>query len=246
MTRVSIELVPRSSESLEADLATVRARLPSVTTINVPDLLRFDLRSWDACALARRHFERAIPHVRAMDFTPKQAPALLERLEQRDLTEVLVVRGDPPQDMSHRVHPTTSAELIQSLKTLAPGLRVFAAFDPYRGGLRNELDGVREKLAAGADGFFSQPMFDLRLMEICAEQLAGHDVYWGISPVVRTGSRRYWEVKNRAFFPADFEPTLAWNRSFAARCIDWARAGDHDLYFMPIRLDVAEYLEGLL
>jgi len=246
MPRVSLELVPRSVESLEADLALVRERLPSVKTVNIPDLMRFDLRSWDACALARRTFDRAIPHLRSMDFAPKQAGSLLERLERRGLTEVLVVRGDPPQDMARHVHPTTSAELIRALKALAPGLRVYAAFDPYRRDLRSELDDVKEKRAAGADGFFSQPMFDLRLMDLCSEQLAGYDVYWGLSPVLRAGSRRYWEVKNRAFFPADFEPTLAWNRAFAVRCIDWARAGDHDLYFMPIRLDVAEYLEGLL
>ena len=60
MPRVSIELVPRNVESLEADLALVRERLPAVTTINIPDLLRFELRSWDACALARRDFKRAI------------------------------------------------------------------------------------------------------------------------------------------------------------------------------------------
>jgi len=246
MTRISLELVPRSRESLAADLAQVRDRLPSIDTVNVPDLLRFELRSWDACALAMQSVGRTIPHVRAMDFAPKQAPTLLGLLEACGLREVLVVRGDPPQDMTHRVHPTTSADLIRSLKEHAPSLRVYAAFDPYRHGLRSELDGVREKLEAGADGFFSQPLFDLRLMEICAEQLAGHEVYWGLAPVVRASSQRYWEVKNRAFFPGNFEPTLAWNRRFAARCLDWARAGDHDLYFMPIKVDVADYLEGLL
>ena len=79
MSRVSIELVPRSVESLEADLVRVRQRLPSVDTLNIPDLLRFDLRSWDACAIARGEFERAIPHVRAMDFAARSAPELIER-----------------------------------------------------------------------------------------------------------------------------------------------------------------------
>ena len=244
--RISVELVPRDVASLDADLALVRERLAAVDTVNIPDLLKFDLRSWDACAQARAAgLDRAIPHVRAMDLPAKQAPELAERLAARGLTEVLVVRGDPPQDMARRVHPTTSAELIRALKEVAPALRVYAAFDPYREGLRSELDGVREKLDAGADGFFSQPLFDLRFLDICAEQLAGRDVYWGIAPVVRTSSRRYWEVKNRAFFPADFEPTLAWNRRFAARALDWAREGSHALYFMPIRVDVAAYLEGL-
>ena len=93
---------------------------------------------------------------------------------------------------------------------------------------------------------FSQPLFDLRLIEICAEQLAGHEVYWGVAPVLRAGSRRYWEVKNRAFFPADFEPTQKWNQRFAREALAWVRERGTHLYFMPIRADLGSYLAGFL
>ncbi len=155
MTEVSIELVPRSLASLDAELRTVAEQFPSVRTVNVPDLLRFPLRSWDACAHARHVVPTAIPHLRAMDF--------------------------------------------------APG-RTFV---------------LREKLAS-------------------------ERVFWGISPVVGARTRAWWETKNHAFFPAAFEPTLAWSRDFAARALDWARGADTNLYFMPIRVDLATWLGGIL
>ena len=248
---ISVELVPRSLDSVEAELATIRTQLPGVAAVNIPDLLKFETRSWDACAaaLAAGGVERAIPHVRAMDFRVRDAFALAERLRDRGLREVLVVRGDPPQDMQRPVHPTRSAELVRELRRIDPGLRIHAAFDPYRDGLRSAFEDVAEKLDAGADGFFTQPLFDLRLVEMCAEQFAeagGPEVYWGVAPVVRAASRRYWEVKNRAVFPRGFEPTLDWNRGFAKECVAWAEHSEQSLYFMPIRVDLLAYLGGIL
>ena len=68
MAHISIELVPRSKEALCAEIDFIRQELSSVGMVNVPDLLRFDLRSWDACELARERVPRAVPHLRAMDF----------------------------------------------------------------------------------------------------------------------------------------------------------------------------------
>lgn len=248
---ISIELVPRSTESIEAELNVIRDKFPRVSAVNIPDLLKFETRSWDGCAaaLVSGAVRRAIPHVRAMDFRVRDAFSLVERLRERGLREVLVVRGDAPQDMRRPVYPTSSAELIRELSRLEPELTLYAAFDPYRHGLRTELEGVAEKIDAGARGFFSQPLFDLRLVEMCAEQLASYvdtDVYWGVAPVIREASRRYWEVKNRAVFPNGFEPTLEWNRSFAKECLAWAENNEQALYFMPIRVDLASYLGGIL
>jgi methylenetetrahydrofolate reductase (NADPH) len=248
---ISIELVPRDLESIAAELEIIREHLPTASAVNIPDLLRFETRSWDACAsvLASDVVQRAIPHVRAMDFRVRDAFSLAERLRERGLREVLIVRGDAPQDMRRPIYPTSSAELIREVKRLDPELRIYAAFDPYRHGLRTELEGVAEKIDAGAEGFFSQPLFDLRLIEMCAEQLGQHpniQMYWGLAPVVRESSRRYWEVKNRAIFPSDFEPTLDWNRTFAKECLNWAEQSGDSLYFMPIRVDLAAYLQGIL
>ena len=243
---VSIELVPRSRDAISADLEILDRQFPGVRMVNIPDLLRFDLRSWDACALARTRVSRAVPHIRAMDFAAKAAGRISALLRERRLHEVLVVRGDSPQDLSRPVHSTTSAELIRALKQVDPGLRIYAGFDPYRQGLRDEIEAVHEKIEAGASGLFTQPFFDLGLLRVCADLLPRTEIFWGVSPVLAPATRRYWEVKNRAVFPSGFEPTLAWNRNFASNCLEWAHEVDASLYFMPIRLGLSEYLGGLL
>ena len=246
MTRISLELVPRSLASLDGGSRRDRAHFPGVDTVNIPDLLRFELRSWEACGHARRALPRAIPHLRAMDFAPDRLEPLLAQLERHRLGEVLVVRGDPPQEPGRPVFPTRSHELIAALKRARPGLTVYAAVDPYRSGLRDELELARRKRDAGADGFFSQPFFDLRLLGVWADLLEGTPVYWGVTPVTGQRSRRYWETKNRAVFPARFAPTLAWSRAFAADALRWARERDTHLYFMPIRVDPVAWLSGVL
>ena len=71
-------------------------------------------------------------------------------------------------------------------------------------------------------------------------------VYWGVSPVLTENSQNYWENKNNAVFPPDFEPTLAWNRSFAQQALQFAEQHGDNVYFMPIRTDIAAYLDGIL
>ena len=127
-----------------------------------------------------------------------------------------------------------------------PDLKVYAGIDPYRSGIKNELDYVKRKLYAGVEGFFTQPFFDLRLMEIYHDLLAGLDVFWGISPVMSARSKDYWANLNNAIFPPDFEPTLAWNRNFARQALEFGQRTDSSLYYMPIRIDLAEYLGGIL
>jgi methylenetetrahydrofolate reductase (NADPH) len=243
---ISIELVPRSEEAVTTEVDLLRTDFPTIEMVNIPDLLRFELRSWEACALARRQLPRAIPHIRAMDYPVKSAGTLASRLEALGLRDALIVQGDSPQDLARAVHPTTSTELIRALNDVDPSLRLYAAFDPYRQGLRSELESVHDKIAAGASGLFTQPFFDLQFMQVCADLLPEIEIFWGISPVTSAGSRRYWEVKNRAIFPSAFEPTLAWNRDFAARSLDWADRESTHLYFMPIRVGLSEYLHGLL
>lgn len=181
-----------------------------------------------------------------MDFDAAGTAALVRTLAADDLREVLVVQGDRPQDLHRAVYPTRSVELIRALKAALPGATVYAAIDPYRSSVRDELALADAKREAGADGFFTQPFFDLRLMDVWAELLAGSPVFWGVSPVLSERTQRYWQTKNNAFFPASFAPTLEWNRRFAADSLAWVRARGAHVYFMPIRADIAEYLEGVL
>ncbi|WP_158743855.1 methylenetetrahydrofolate reductase [Acidisphaera sp. L21] len=244
--RISVELIPRGEAEVLADAATVRAALPAANTFNIPDLMRFPLRSWDACALARSVLPAAIPHIRAIDIPPGDEQALGDTVAAAGLTEVLVIKGDPPSDMSRHTYPNSSEAVIQRLKRHHPNLRVYAAFDPYRQGFRDELAEVDRKRDAGADGFFTQPLFDLRLLTICAEMLRGTEVFWGIAPVLGERSKAYWETTNRVVFPPDFSPTLEWNREFARAAVGLISSLAANVYFMPIKVNLAKYFDGLL
>jgi methylenetetrahydrofolate reductase (NADPH) len=246
MPRLCVELVPRDPVALERELAIIHELCPAVQTINIPDLLQFSLRSWEGCALAQRWFPATIPHLRAIDFDLEQPLLIAETLRQLKIHEVLVISGDKPLDMSRRSYRTTACELIRALKKALPGLKVYAGIDPYRSAIREELDYVRLKSEAGADGFFTQPFFDLRYMEIYQDLLAGLELYWGVCPVLSEKSRDYWENRNQAFFPPDFRPDLTWNREFARKVLNFSTRTGANLYFMPIRANLQAYLGDLL
>jgi len=244
--RISVELIPRSRAELLSDASTVRSVMPQATAFNIPDLMRFPMRSWDACKLTSGILPASIPHIRAIDIPPGGDLPMVEDILAAGIDEVLVIRGDPPHDLSHRTYPNSSEDVIRRFKQRCPGVRVYAGFDPYRLGFHDELTAVRRKLDAGADGFFTQPMFDQRLIDICAEMLQGQIVYWGIAPVLGERSRAYWETTNRVIFPSGFAPTLTWNRDFAAKAVRAIRDLNGNVYFMPIRVDLSAYLSNLL
>ena len=246
MTEISIELVPRSEASLRKELALVRSHFPTVERINIPDILRFELRSWQGCQIASESFGKTIPHLRAIDFDPNAPLPIVNTLNDKHIEAVLVITGDLPQDMGQKCYRTNCLEMIRRLKRELPDLKVYAGLDPYRSGIKEEIDYVRAKLDAGADAFFSQPFFDLRLMEIYQNFMRDCKVYWGVSPVLTENSQSYWENKNNAVFPPDFQPTLEWNRSFAKKALEFARSNNDNVYFMPIRTDIAAYLDGIL
>ena len=246
-TRVSIELVPRDIESLNKELHLVRKIFASVATINIPDLPRFDLRSWDGCVIAKALFRHAIPHIRAMDIHPDQPLVMAKVLQDQGIDELLVITGDSiPDTPPSNKEADAVLQVIRRFKQEIPGIRVYAAIDPYRWGFRQEYDYIQQKLEAGADGFFTQPFFDVRLMEIYAELLVDTLVFWGVSPVTTDKSRAYWEKRNKALFPRTFTPTLDWNRTFARQALNFAQTSETHLYFMPIRTDLTQYLQGIL
>lgn len=244
---VSLELVPRDRESLISSSGLV-PRYQDITCINIPDLLRFSIRSWEACSILQSagiDSAQCIPHIRATDYSLNEPFPHTEFFLKEGISNALVIAGDPPKDASVKTYDTRSTDFISKLKKEMPGLKVFAAFDPYRSNIRYELDYVREKEDAGADGFLSQPFFDLRLLEIYAEYLEGKNVFWGISPVMSESSRNYWESRNRAIFPKFFKPDLFWNVDFGRRVYQFCKKYRFNLYLMPIKVDLEAYLSGI-
>ena len=246
MSRISIELVPRNKEVLLKELQVVQKEFPNIKTVNIPDITRLPVRSWDACKEAKKYVESSIPHIRSIDFSMDKPQEILDVIASCQLSEVLIVSGDPPQDLSRKVYRTSPTQLTRFLKTELPELKVYGAIDPYRSGLKAELDYVQKKIDSGVDAFFTQPFFDIKFMEIYSEQLNGYDVYWGVSPVMGERSKSYWENSNNAFFPKDFQPTLDWNRGFAEKALQFARENGDNIYFMPIKTGISEYLSGIL
>jgi methylenetetrahydrofolate reductase (NADPH) len=246
---VSLETVPRDRDALIAG-AGIAEKYSRIGIINIPDLLRFPVRSWEACEILRQHRPgvELMPHLRAIDFDPEKPFPHTGCLRANGIKKVLVISGDPPKEKAgviHKTYPAETVPFIKKLKAEMPGLQVYAAFDPYRTNIRYELDYVRAKEDAGAEGFMSQPFFDLRLLEIYAEYLEGKNVFWGISPVLSPSNRNYWESRNRAIFPKNFRPDLFWNVDFGRRVLHFCEAHDFNLYLMPIKVDLDSYLGGI-
>ena len=54
MGRISVELVPRSEETLREELKLIKEKINGVDLINIPDLLRMEIRSWQGAAMTTR------------------------------------------------------------------------------------------------------------------------------------------------------------------------------------------------
>lgn len=243
LSRLSVELIPRSEEALAQDTDLVKALFPAADTLNIPDLMRFPLRSWDAAALTMPQFGPVIPHVRAIDIAPG---APLPGSTMPGLKELLVVHGDPPADLAHQTYPNTTESIIRRYRREAPHLRIYAAFDPYRRAPWQELEDIARKKDAGAEGFFTQPVFDLKLFDLCRDWLRDELVFWGLSPVIGPRSRSYWETTNHVVFPKDFEPSLEANIRFAQAVLSQLAQEKGCAYLMPLRVRLDQYLPPLM
>ena len=248
MKRISVELIPRDETDLRAQLAIAKAQAGRADVINIPDLLRFPMRSWEGAAIAKETFPTVMPHIRAMDIDLNVELPMKAYLREHNIREVLVIQGDPPQDMRSKVYPTTTVDVLRKFHEEMPEVRTYAGIDQYRGSMSKECYRIERKLQAGAAGFFTQPFFDIRYVGMYAdmmEKFGVKDVYWGVSPVLSDRSQGYWERKNKVVFPKAFEPTLAWSIAFAKEVMQFADAHDASLYVMPIKTDLEQYLAGV-
>ena len=250
MTKIAVELVPRDKDIFAKEVQEIHDKFASVvSTINVPDLLSCDVRSVEGAAIAKGQFNSVMPHLRAMDFDFTKAFPLKKEIQAAGIDKVLVVEGDPPQSMTYRVYPTVSTDIIKKIREEFPQVKVYAGIDQYRSSMKDEDYRIRRKVLAGAQGFFTQPFFDMRYLEMYADlldNLEDKEIYWGVSPVLSERSVSYWQIKNNVIFPKNFEPTLAWNIEFARKVIAFAKEHNHNVYLMPIKAKIMPYLEGVL
>jgi methylenetetrahydrofolate reductase (NADPH) len=241
---ISFEIVPRSLAAFNEQYAFVQKLDDGINFINVPDIQRFDTRSWELATRIDRNKFRFIPHFRAIDFKI-DGGELFRIIEDYQLDSVLLVSGDPPEGLKRAFYNTDVVDLIRVVRQRFPALNIYAGFDPHRQGLQDECDYTQRKADAGALGFFSQPFYDQRLIEIYAEHMQDLETYIGISPITTQASMNYWEVKNKVKFPKSFRPDYDWNVEFANRVIASAAASGLNVYFMPIRIDLERYFGGI-
>ncbi|QWF70840.1 methylenetetrahydrofolate reductase [Methylomonas paludis] len=242
--KVSFEIVPRSWSAFSEQYRFVESLGSAINIINVPDIQRFSIRSWEVGSQINTRQYQYIPHLRAIDFK-LEGSALFRIVEEHQLSELLLVSGDPPEGLKREFYNTNVVDLIRVLKRRFPELKIYAGFDPHRQGLQDECQYIQRKIDVGAGGFFSQPFYDPRLIEIYADYLQGQDVYIGISPITSPASMNYWEVKNKVLFPRSFRPDYAWNIDFANQVLQTAATAGLNIYFMPIRIDLQKYFSQI-
>ena len=245
MTRLSIELVPRGLEKLETEARHLAAQFAQLDTVNIPDLKRMKLRSWDACSPLKSVFQSAIPHIRAWDFDlDGDAQPLRDAVSP--FSEILVISGDPdPNNPVERPEDHCLKTIKRCAKCIPRNayLQASIRIDPE---CRMSLNTCREKLMQGLWTVFSA-IFSIDLLKAYRDLLPSEiDIFWGVSPVMSEKSKAYWVDVNRALFPRNFEYNLEYNQNLARTILDEVKANEDNIYFMPIRMDAAEYLAGIL
>lgn len=238
--KISFEIVPRNHQAFEEQYNFVSTLGKSIEMINVPDIQRFDIRSWETGKNIDRSKHQFIPHFRANDFS-LESGEIFQIIEENELDHVLLVSGDPPEGIKRKFHNTSVLDLIKIVKQRFPKITVHAGFDSHRNGIQDECHYVQRKIDAGASSFFSQPFYDLRMVEIYAEHLQGVETFFGLSPITTLASMNYWEVKNKVKFPASFEAEYEWNIEFSNKVIEMARETGFNIYFMPIRINLEDF-----
>lgn len=241
--KISFEIVPRTLEAFDQQYAFVQNLGTGIDIVNVPDIQRFSIRSWELATRIDRERYRFIPHFRAIDFK-LDGGELFDIIEDYQLDSMLLVTGDPPEGLKRYYH-TDVVDLINAAHLRFPQLKIYAGFDPHRQGLQAECEYIQRKADAGAIGFFSQPFYDRRMVEVYAEQMQGLETYVGISPIVSNASMNYWEVKNQVRFPAGFRPDYEWSIDFANAMMAEAEHAGLNVYFMPIRIDLQRYFQAI-
>jgi len=240
---LSIELVPRDIEKLRREAVDIATEFKEITWLNIPDIKRLEVRSHDAALATTDVPLHVIPHVRARDRSTSDSVELVRQLADAGIRDVLIVTGDQ-FDGEDCLHPT-SLEVLRAVRNAHLNVTPWAAFDPYRGDLIQEIDYAKQKIDAGAMGFFTQPFFDTNLAWVCLEQLRHVDTFVGISPVTSEKSARYWERTNRVVFPEGFTPTLEHSIGLSRELIELANDCGQHAYLMPITVDAVTYLRSV-
>ena len=241
---ILIELVPRDLPSFYHLIQTIGA-YKSIAGVNIPDILSLPHRSYDIAYSLLRQGYAITPHVRCIDCDLDTTLSRVDRLVRVGLRDILIISGDNHPNQPRHPQASTSIQTIRALKQAYPALTVYAALDPYRQAYASEYAYCQAKRAAGCDGFFTQPFFDISMATRWLTALSDTRVYMGISPVITATSKRYWERVNRVVFTDTFQLDFDYNITLAQSLMALASQHQQHSYIMPIKLDILAYLTAV-
>jgi len=188
----------------------------------------------------------ALPHIRTIDRPLEETIEVVDRFINAGGKQVLIVTGDPPQNPSQLVYQISPIEVVAALRNTYPQLAIYCGLDPYRHSFQEEWQYAKKKVQAGANGFFTQPIFDLSLAKLYLDQFHDTQLFLGISPVLTETSLNYWITRNKAFFPKGFQTDLSYNCTLSKQIINLTQSAGQHNYLMPIKAPLIEYLAGVL
>jgi methylenetetrahydrofolate reductase (NADPH) len=238
-----IELIPRTLDGILTEAHTLLAEFSFLDGVNIPDVLRLPHRSHDVAIHLAQHGIYAVPHIRCIDRSIPDTVQLVHKLAAAGITQVLIVSGDTPKGGIG--YPISPVDVIAAIKQALPTMKVFAGTDPYRHSLTSEVAYAHQKLAAGADGFFSQPFFDVDFATYFQKLIGPTEFFVGISPVMTEANKHYWESINKVVFPPKFQLTLDQNVTTARQLMALTEQLRQHVYLMPIKMDPHHYLNSV-
>lgn len=245
-SQIALELVPRTLDSLHQEAGNCLQFFPVISSINVPEIRKMEIKSHPASKYLLEKGIATIPHFRTID---RSLPRLLEEIgELMDLglQKVLLISGDPPDESGFVSSAVSPLEAISGLKKkYGTRLQVFAGMDAHRQSVQAELNYCKAKLAVGADGFFTQPFFDPNQMLHWLDLLQDTEVWVGISPVSSEASRRYWETVNKIAFPSNFSTNLQNQARLGRQLLERVAQAGQKAYLMPITISAERYIRAL-
>ncbi len=243
---IALELVPRSLDGILAEAKQSLATFPFVTSVNVPEIRRLPIKSFEPSQLLLQSNIDTTPHFRLIDRTEKDLLQKISALVEAGLKQVLLIGGDPAHDDPNFVPSgLTTLSAIQAVKREFPELKIYAGLDPYRSSFREELDYAFAKREAGCDGFYTQPFFSIGMLELWLEQLPEAEIWFGIAPVYTERSKNYWERVNNVVFPPNFSFDKNFNTRLARQLLVTISETQQRAYLMPVANGAIEYLQNL-
>lgn len=243
---IALELVPRNLNHFVEESRLNLERYSFIQKINVPEIRSVEIKSFEASQVLLKNSLPAVPHFRVIDRTLDDLLKKLSALQEMGLKEVLLIGGDPPKNDEFVPSGLTTLEAISQVRKEFPSLKIYAGLDPYRSSFRRELDYAKQKIDAGCNGFYTQPFFSLKVLDLWLEQLSSTELWFGISPVHSDKSRKYWEKVNQVVFPADFSYGVKENIDLAKVLLNRIAEVNCNAYFMPITISASAYLNDLV